>query len=75
VIFSLVAAGKGAPLGAEGKWTDDRFRFEGVAPALVVRVTVDAFALALMVVEEARFSLEVEEARFSFEIDRILIIS
>jgi len=47
-------------LGAEGKWTDDRFRLPGVDPAL--RVAVEPFAKVLVLdaeVDEAR-SLEVE---------------
>jgi hypothetical protein len=48
-------------LGAEGKWTEDRFRLPGVDPAL--SVTVEPFANVLVLeaeVDEAR-SLEAEE--------------
>jgi hypothetical protein len=53
--------GRAAPLGAEGRWTEDRFRLPGVDPAL--RVTVEPFVRVLVFeaeVDEAR-SLEVEE--------------
>jgi len=65
-------------LGAEGKWTDDRFRLPGVDPAL--RVTVEPFAIVLVLyaeVDEARsleveddviLEVEVDEARF-FEVE------
>lgn len=57
-------------MGAEGKWTEDRFRLPGVDPAL--RVTVEPFAKVLVSeaeVEEARF-LEVEEdATLEVEVD------
>jgi hypothetical protein len=54
-------AGRAAPLGAEGKWTEDRFRLPGVDPAF--RVTVEPFVKVLVFeaeVDEAR-SLDVEE--------------
>jgi hypothetical protein len=76
--------GRAAPLGAEGKWTEDRFRLPGVDPAL--RVTVDAFANILVFeaeVDEARsleveedtiLEVEVDEARFlEFEEEAILV--
>jgi hypothetical protein len=54
--------GRAAPLGAEGRWTEDRFRFPGVDPAL--RVTVDAFCVPSAEVEE---ELSVEDPRFTVE--------
>jgi hypothetical protein len=66
--------GRAAPLGAEGKWTEDRFRLPGVDPAL--RVTVEPFANVLVfeteedearsleVEEDAILEVEVDEARF-----------
>jgi len=66
--------GRAAPLGAEGKWTEDRFRLPGVDPAL--RAMVEAFgkvlgldaevdeARSLEVEEDAILEVEVDEARF-----------
>jgi hypothetical protein len=52
-------------LGAEGKWTEDRFRLPGVDPAL--RVTVEPFANVPV------FETEVDEAG-SFEVEENTIL-
>jgi hypothetical protein len=67
--------GRAAPLGAEGRWTEDRFRFPGVDPAF--RVTVEPFAKVPVFeaeVEEAR-SLELEEdTTLEVEVDEAIFL-